>query len=218
MACSGGSLVHIDFADPENPIVEQVKFDMDAYGYNLCITDTKGSHADLTPDYAAIPKEMKQVAECFGKKALREVSKKEIMDNITLIRERAGDCATLRAIHFVCENECVKKEVKALKQDNFPEFLATVEESGNSSFKYLQNVYTCHDVQHQNVSIALALSDIIFEKKGVCRVHGGGFAGTIQALVPSYLVSVYQTQMNQVFGEGACEILKIRKYGGIKVL
>lgn len=165
MACSGGSLVHIDFADPENPIVEQVKFDMDAYGYNLCITDTKGSHADLTPDYAAIPKEMKQVAECFGKKALREVSKKEIMDNITLIRERAGDCATLRAIHFVCENECVKKEVKALKQDNFPEFLATVEESGNSSFKYLQNVYTCHDVQHQNVSIALALSDIIFEKR-----------------------------------------------------
>ena len=218
MACSVGSLVHIDFEDPENPIVEQVKFDLNAYGCSLCITDTKGSHADLTPDYAAIPKEMKLVAECFGKKALREVSKKEIMDNITLIREQAGDRATLRAIHFVCENERVQKEVNALKQDNFPEFLATVKESGNSSFKYLQNVYTCHDVQHQNVSIALALSDVVFGEKGVCRVHGGGFAGTIQAFVPNYLVPNYRKEMDKIFGKGSCEVLKIRKYGGIKVL
>ena len=218
MACSVGSLVHIDFEDPENPIVEQVKFDLNAYGCSLCITDTKGSHADLTPDYAAIPKEMKLVAECFGKKALREVSKREIMDNITLIREQAGDRATLRAIHFVCENERVQKEVNALKQDNFPEFLATVKESGNSSFKYLQNVYTCHDVQHQNVSIALALSDVVFGEKGVCRVHGGGFAGTIQAFVPNYLVPNYRKEMDKIFGKGSCEVLKIRKYGGIKVL
>ena len=105
-----------------------------------------------------------------------------------------------------------------LLKDNFPEFLANVKESGDSSFKYLQNVYTCHDVQHQNVAIALALSDVIFEGKGVCRVHGGGFAGTIQAFVPNYLVSNYQEEMDKIFGKGSCEVLKIRKYGGIKVL
>lgn len=218
MACSVGSLVHIDFTDPENPIVEQLELDMNAYGFSLCITDTKGSHADLTPDYAAIPKEMNQVATCFGKNFLGEVSKKEIMDNIPLIRERAGDRAALRALHFVCENERVEKEVNALRKHNFPEFLKNVKESGDSSFKYLQNVYTCHDVQHQNVSVALALSDVIFGEKGVCRVHGGGFAGTIQAFVPNYLVSDYRKEMDIIFGENSCEVLKIRKYGGIKVL
>ena len=218
MACSVGSLVHIDFADPENPIVEQVDFDMNAYGYSLCITDTKGSHADLTPDYAAIPQEMKQAAKCFGKEFLGEVPKEEILNHITLIRELAGDRAALRALHFVCENERVKKEVDGLRKDNFPKFLANVKESGDSSFKYLQNVYTCHDVQHQNVSIALALSDVIFGEKDVCRVHGGGFAGTIQAFVPNYLVPDYQKEMDTIFGKGSCEVLKIRKYGGIKVL
>lgn len=218
MACSVGSLIHIDFADPENPIVEQLKFDLNTYGYSLCITDTKGTHADLTPDYAAIPQEMKKAAECFGKNFLGEVSKEEIINNITRIRDCAGDRATLRALHFVCENERVKEEVDALKKNNFPQFLTKVKESGDSSFKYLQNVYTCHDVQHQNVSIALALSDVIFGKKGVCRVHGGGFAGTIQAFVPNYLVSNYQKEMDKIFGNGSCEVLKIRKYGGIKVL
>ena len=142
----------------------------------------------------------------------------EILNHITLIRELAGDRAALRALHFVCENERVKKEVDALRKDNFPKFLANVKESGDSSFKYLQNVYTCHDVQHQNVSIALALSDVIFGEKGVCRVHGGGFAGTIQAFVPNYLVPDYQKEMDTIFGKGSCEVLKIRKYGGIKVL
>ncbi len=123
----------------------------------------------------AIPQEMKQAAKCFGKEFLGEVPKEEILNHITLIRELAGDRAALRALHFVCENERVKKEVDALRKDNFPKFLANVKESGDSSFKYLQNVYTCHDVQHQNVSIALALSDVIFGEKGVCRVHEGGF-------------------------------------------
>lgn len=218
MACSVGSLIHIDFADPENPIVEQLKFDLNTYGYSLCITDTKGTHTDLTPDYAAIPQEMKKAAECLGKNFLGEVSKEEIINNITRIRDCAGDRAALRALHFVCENERVKEEVDALKKNNFPQFLTKVKESGDSSFKYLQNVYTCHDVQHQNVSIALALSDVIFGKKGVSRVHGGGFAGTIQAFVPNYLVSNYQKEMDKIFGNGSCEVLKIRKYGGIKVL
>lgn len=151
MACSVGSLIHIDFADPENPIVEQLKFDLNTYGYSLCITDTKGTHTDLTPDYAAIPQEMKKAAECLGKNFLGEVSKEEIINNITRIRDCAGDRAALRALHFVCENERVKEEVDALKKNNFPQFLTKVKESGDSSFKYLQNVYTCHDVQHQNV-------------------------------------------------------------------
>lgn len=218
MACSVGSLVHIDFADPDNPIVEQLDFDMNAYGYSLCITDTKGSHADLTPDYAAIPQEMKKAAKCFGKDFLGEVSKQEIIHNISLIRDQAGDRAALRALHFVCENERVKKEVDALRKNDFPQFLANVKESGNSSFKYLQNVYSCQDVQHQNVSIALALSDVLLGENGVCRVHGGGFAGTIQAFVPNDLVPNYQKAMDQIFGNGSCEVLKIRKYGGIKVL
>ena len=218
MACSVGSLVHINFENSQKPEVERVEFDLDVHGYSLCITDTKGSHADLTPDYAAIPMEMKQAAACFGKEVLGEVSKKEILSNLSKIRAEAGDRAALRALHFICENERVQKEVDALKKDNFLEFLLLVKRSGDSSFKYLQNVFTCHDVSHQNVSVALAVSEILLEDKGVCRVHGGGFAGTIQAFVPNELVEHYKTGMEEVFGSGACDVLKIRKYGGIKVI
>lgn len=218
MACSVGSLVHIDFYNPAAPAVNRIAFDLDAYGYSLCITDTKGSHADLTSDYAAIPKEMKQVAACFNKEVLRQVSKEEVLDNLTDIRERVGDRAVLRALHFVCENERVQKETAALRHNRFDEFLAVVKESGDSSYKYLQNVFVCHDVKHQNVSVALALSDMILGRKGVSRVHGGGFAGTIQAFVPNELVRSYKKEMEKVFGSGACDVLKIRKYGGIQVL
>lgn len=218
MACSVGSLVHINFANPSDPVVERVEFDLDAHGYSLCITDTKGSHADLTPDYAAIPTEMKAVAACFGKEVLGEVSKEEILSNLNVIREKVNDRAALRAIHFVYENERVRKEVAALQEDHFDTFLQTVKESGDSSYKYLQNVYTCHDVEHQNVSVALALSDILLEENGVSRVHGGGFAGTIQAFVKNEAVAEYKKGMETLFGEGACDVLKIRKYGGMKVL
>ena len=218
MACSVGNLVHIDFADPSNPIVERVDFDMDAHGYSLCITDTKGSHADLTADYAAIPAEMKKVAALFGKEVLRDVSKETLFANLSNVRKQAGDRAALRAIHFVEENERVKTEVAALESDDIPTFLETVKASGDSSFKYLQNVYTNHDIEHQNMSIALAVSDSILKENGVSRVHGGGFAGTIQAFVKNAAVSEYKTAMDNVFGEGACSVLKIRKYGGMKVL
>ena len=218
MACSVGSLVHINFANPGDPIVERVEFDLDAHGYSLCITDTKGSHADLTPDYAAIPAEMKAAAACFGKEVLGEVSKEEILSNLNVIREKVNDRAALRAIHFVYENERVQKEVTALQEDHFDTFLQTVKESGDSSYKYLQNVYTCHDIEHQNVSIALALSDILLKENGVSRVHGGGFAGTIQAFVKNDAVAEYKQGMEALFGEGACDVLKIRKYGGMKVL
>lgn len=218
MACSVGSLVHIDFANPADPMVERVEFDLDAHGYSLCITDTKGSHADLTPDYAAIPAEMKAAAACFGKEVLGEVSKEEVLANLNVIREKVNDRAALRAIHFIYENERVHNEVAALQSDQFDTFLQTVKESGDSSYKYLQNVYTCHDVEHQNVSVALALSDILLGKNGVSRVHGGGFAGTIQAFVKNEAVPEYKKGMETLFGEGACDVLKIRKYGGMKVL
>lgn len=218
MACSVGSLVHIDFADPANPIVEKVEFDVDGHGYSLCITDTKGSHADLTADYAAVPAEMKKAAAVFGKEVLHDVTKEELYANLSKVREAAGDRATLRAIHFVEENERVKKEVSALQTDDFAAFLRTVKSSGDSSFKYLQNVYTNHDVEHQNMSIALAVSDSILKENGVSRVHGGGFAGTIQAFVKNSAVPEYKNAMDNVFGKDSCNVLKIRKYGGMKVL
>lgn len=218
MASSVGNLVHIDFADEKKPVIEKVECDFQKYGYSLCITDTKSSHADCTPEYAAVPREMKQVANVFGKEVLREVSKEEILGNISKIRGVAGDRAMLRAIHFVLENERVKQEVNALNTDDFEGFLQGVKASGDSSFKYLQNVYMNHDIKHQNVSVALAASDAILGKNGVSRVHGGGFAGTIQAFVKNEVVTEYQSFMNGIFGAGACNVYMIRKYGGMKVL
>ncbi len=218
MACSVGSLVHIDFLEPDAPIVERVEFDLAAQGYSLCIVDTKGSHADLTADYAAIPYEMKQAAECFGKEYLRQVSREELFAGLNRVREAAGDRAALRAIHFVEENTRVGQEVAALKRGDFSGFLRIVKASGASSFQFLQNVYTNHDVTHQNVSIALAVSSSLLGEQGVSRVHGGGFAGTIQAFVKNEAVADYRTNMDQIFGAGSCNVLKIRKYGGRKVI
>lgn len=219
MACSVGSLVHVNFAKPKEPVVEKVEFDMNKYGYSLCITDTKGSHADLTADYAAVPQEMKEVAAYFGKEVLLEVTIDDVIENIAEIRQKCGDRAVLRAIHFINENKRVQKEADALKAEKIDEFLELVKESGDSSYKYLQNVYTVNDIKHQNVSLALAISDTVLEcGKGVCRVHGGGFAGTIQAFVKNEAVPEYLEKMDKVFGKGACNVLKIRKYGGMKVI
>ena len=218
MASSVGSLVHIDFADPKAPIVEKVEFDFDDKGYSLCITDTKGSHADLTYEYAAVPKEMKAVAALFGKEVLRDVSLQEVLANAGTIRVELGDRAFLRALHFTQENIRVQKQVAALQENDIAEFLKQIKASGDSSYKYLQNVYTNQDVAHQNVSVALAVSEILLGKEGANRVHGGGFAGTIQAFVPNAMVAAYKAGMEQVFGEGSCEVLKVRKYGGMRVL
>ena len=218
MASSVGNLVHIDFADKSNPVIDPVSCDFAKYGYSLCITDTKGSHADLTPDYAAVPVEMKAAAGVFGKEVLHGVTMEELIEKSAEVRNAAGDRAFLRAIHFVNENIRVQQEVAALKAGNFEEFLKVVKASGDSSYKFLQNVYTNHDVQHQNVSIALAVSETVLGNNGVCRVHGGGFAGTIQAFVKNEAVAEYKAVMDQVFGTDACQVLKIRKYGGMKVL
>lgn len=218
MASSVGSMVHIDFKNPKEPIVEKVDCDIEKYGYNLCITDTKGSHADLTHEYAAIPEEMKAVASYFGKEVLQTITVEDILSNIDAIRKKAGDRSVLRALHFINENKRVEREVDALKHDDICEFLKVVKESGDSSYKYLQNVYANSDVEHQNVSLALAISEMFLSENGVCRVHGGGFAGTIQAFVKTEYVCDYKMNMNRIFGENACQDLKIRKYGGIQIV
>lgn len=218
MACATGNLVHIDFHDPGKPEVEKIAFDMEAEGYRLCITDTKGSHADLTDEYAAVPREMKLIAGHFGKEVLREVSAEKVLCEIHKLRDAYGDRSVLRALHFLCENERVQKEVKALKEGNVETFLQNIKASGDSSFKYLQNVYSSQDTKHQNVSVALQVSEMLLGNNGVCRVHGGGFAGTIQAFVKNEAVDEYKKGMDHVFGTGSCKDLRIRKYGGIKVL
>ena len=218
MACSVGNLVYIDFENPRKPVVEKVAFDMEQYGYSLCITDTKGSHADLTEEYAAVPKEMKLIAGYFGQEVLRGISAQDIIENIGTLRSKFGDRSVLRALHFVNENERAGQEAEALKNGDFERFLQYVKESGDSSYKYLQNVYTNSDVTNQNMSVALAASDVTLKNNGVSRVHGGGFAGTIQAFVRNSHVEEYKNTMDRIFGEHSCSDLRIRKYGGILVV
>ena len=218
MATSVGGLIYIDFYNKDKPNYDQIDFDINKKGYSICITDTKGSHANLTADYAAIPAEMKSVAAYFGKEFLVEVPEDQVIDNISQLRQKLGDRPVLRALHFYEENKRVAKEIFALKDGNFNAFLQNVKASGDSSFKFLQNVYTNNDIQHQNVSLALCISEIVLgEDGGVARVHGGGFAGTIQAFVKNEKVDEYKAALNKVFGEGSCEVLKIRKRGGMQV-
>lgn len=218
IACSVGGLVHVDFANPQKPNIEQIDFEMSKCGYSLCITDTKGSHSDLTADYAAIPVEMKMVANFFGREIMLGVTAEDIISEIDSLRRLAGDRAVLRAVHFIAENQRVREEVKALEEGNLEQFFRIVKESGNSSYKYLQNVYSANDITHQNLSLALAVSDMFLGAHGVSRVHGGGFAGTIQAFIRNIDVEAYQKCMDTVFGAGSCVELKIRKHGGMKVV
>lgn len=218
MASSIGGLINIDFEDPQSPKIKKVEVDFEEYGHSLCIVDTKGSHADLTDEYAAIPEEMKRVAAYFGKEILKQVDKNEFYTNIPEIRKVAGDRAVLRAMHWFEETDRVIDQVNALEEENFEEFKKLIKSSGDSSFKYLQNVYSVKNLSRQEMAVGLALSDVILKGKGVSRVHGGGFAGTIQAFVPNDIVDIYKKNMEDIFGEDACHVLKIRKYGGMKVL
>lgn len=214
MACSVGNLVTIDFADPDAPAVRPVDADFGAFGHSLCIVDTKGSHADLTPDYAAVPEEMKRIAQHFGADVLREVPETEVLSRLPELRELYGDRPVLRAIHFYEENKRVDAQVAALESGDFDAFLDAVRASGDSSYKYLQNVYSPRHADQQAIPVALAVSDFILKERGASRVHGGGFAGTIQAFVPNDLVEDYRKAMNSVFGDGACHILYVRPVGG----
>lgn len=217
-ACSVGGLVTIDFADPAAPIVKKVDFDFTKTGYSLVITDTGGNHADLTNDYASVPADMKGVASKLGKSVLRELIMEQVVEAIPALREQGiSDRAILRAIHFEKDNARVAEQVADLERGDFRAFLAKVCESGRSSFMYNQNVYTTANVAEQGVSLALALSDIVLGGEGAWRVHGGGFAGTVQAFVPNTLVDKYVQTLEHTFGEGKCHKLFIRPQGAIKV-
>ena len=219
-ACAVGGFITIDFKDPTNPVIEKLDFDLTGAGFALCIVNTGGNHADLNEDYASVPAEMKKVAAKLGVSVLRETSREALGKLVCEkgVREELGDRAILRAYHFFAENERVDKQVKALKGGDLDGFMQGVKESGLSSFRFLQNVYTTKNVQEQGLSLALCLTEEFLRgKKGVCRVHGGGFAGTIQAFVALEDVAEYAAKMNAVFGDGACHILSVRKAGACKV-
>lgn len=218
MACSVGGFVQIDFKDPENPVINKVDFDFSKFGHSLVIVDTKGSHSDLTDEYAAIRYEMEQAASVFGKSTLRDVDRDEFMKNISLVREKVSDRAVLRAIHFFNDSDRVQKEIDALKNNDLEEFKRLVIESGNSSYKYNQNVYSSKMPTSQPVSLALLLSEEVLKGKGAWRVHGGGFAGTIQAFVPDESLGCYIDTMKRVFGDDCCHVLSIRPVGGAQII
>ena len=219
MARAVGGFVYIDFEDTKNPVIEKIPFDLSGEGYALCIVNTGGNHADLNDDYASVPKEMKSVAAYFGKEYLRQITKEDVLNNISSLRNTVGDRAILRSIHFFNENERVAIQANALKNEDTEQFFQFVKKSGRSSFMYLQNVFTTKNVQEQGLSLALAITDTVLgESNGAFRVHGGGFAGTIQAFVPFNLVDMYRSAIDSAFGKGACHVLRIRPYGAIKVL
>ncbi len=216
-ACAVGGFVAIDFEDPEKAKIEPLAFDLTSAGYSLCITNTGGNHADLNDDYASVPAEMKKIAAYFGRDVLRGVSREEIIENIPVLRVAAGDRAVMRALHYKAENERVAMQTEALRTGDLNVFFDGVRRSGDSSFKYLQNVYTVKNVEEQGLSLALCLTELFLGDRGAFRVHGGGFAGTIQAFVPLDMTESYKAAMDAAFGEGACSTLKIRPQGAIKV-
>ena len=212
-ACAMGGLITIDFEDPSKPIVKKVNFDFVATGFSMVITDTGGNHADLNDEYASLPTDMKAVARELGAKVLRQVTLDQIIDAAPKMRSRVGDRAILRAIHFQGDNQRVVDQVEALEKNDFKSFLGMVTESGYSSFMYNQNVYPVNNVSEQGVSLALALSHLVLKGEGAWRVHGGGFAGTIQAFVPRKLVDKYVTTLEHIYGKGSCHALFIRHQG-----
>ncbi len=216
MACSVGGFVEIDFKDPSVPVINKIDFDFSSCGHSLVIVDSKGDHSELTDEYAAVRSEMESAAAVFGKSVLRDVDKEEFMNNIALVREKTSDRAVLRALHFFADSDRVEEEVNALKDNNFELFKSLVIDSGDSSYKYNQNVYA-PKLGVQPVSLALCLSEQLLKGRGAWRVHGGGFAGTIQAFVPDELVDDYTKAMKRVFGDDACYILSIRPVGGIRL-
>ncbi len=218
MACSVGGMIFIDFKEKEHPEVRQVHTDFEKAGLSLCIVDTKGSHADLTPDYAAVPAEMNQVAQALGREHLREVPRETFFKEIPKLWKETSGRAVLRAIHFYEEEERVLRGVRSLEESDYSGFLSVIRASGDSSAKYLQNIYSPKDVESQNVTVALAVSESILGENGVCRVHGGGFAGTIQAFVKNEAVAAYKEQIEAIYGDDSCHVLKVRLQGGIRVL
>lgn len=218
MVCSVGGFVFLDFNNIEEPQIEKYDFDFEKAGYALCITDTKGSHADLTGDYAAIPEEMKSVAAQFGKSVLREVDEEAFYDALPRLREACSDRALLRAMHFFGENSRAIEEAKALKNGDMDAFFDLYRKSGDSSSQLLQNLYSVSAPLNQQIPLGIAYSRKLLGDDGEVRVHGGGFAGTIQAFVPLYKLHSYIEKMNDLFGFGSCRRLRIRPKGGLRIV
>ena len=216
-ACAVGSAITIDFKEPASPVVDKIPFDIAKHGFCLCITDTKGSHADLTDDYAAIRREMGSVAEFLGKKVLRDVDEEVFFSKIAEIREKLGDRAVLRAIHFFADCKRAKELYEAVADDRFDDFLHLIVDGGHSSFEYNQNAYSIKKPEEQGVALGVALSQRVLAGRGAWRLQGGGFAGTIQAFVPKDLLEQYRATLEGVFGKGSCYVLNVRNYGAIQV-
>lgn len=217
-ASSVGGFVTIDFNDPAKPIIEKIDFDFSSCGHALCIVDTGGSHSDLTEEYAAVRKEMEAVAAQFGQKTLRDVAPALLNERLPAVRQVVGDRALLRAKHFYADNERVLKQARALNSGDFEQFKKLIIESGRSSYMFNQNVYTSKNPREQQVALALCLSEEILTGRGAWRVHGGGFAGTIQAFVPLDMLEDYKASMESVFRVNACYVLSVRPVGGVKIL
>ena len=217
MASSVGNLITIDFFDKENPVIESVNFDFSSCGHALCIIDSGADHADLTDEYAAVPGEIKAIAACFGKEVLTQIDEKDFYARIPELRKACGDRAVMRAIHFYQENARVPQQVAALNNGDFDTFLGLIKQSGYSSYMYLQNVIPAGYKQHQDVAVSLALCEHYLAGKGAYRVHGGGFAGTVQAFVPFEILDSFQAGIDAALGEGACHILSIRPQGGVEM-
>ena len=215
-ASAVGGMVTIDFADKENPVIQPVSFDFASCGHALCIIDSRASHADLTDEYAAITIELKNICAHFGKEVLRQIDKADFYAAIPELRKTCGDRAVMRAIHFYNENARVPEQVAALQAGDFDTFLQMEKESGFSSWMYLQNVIPAGYKEHQDMAIALALCEQYLQGKGAYRVHGGGFAGTVQAFVPFELLESFRSGIDAVLGEGACHVLSIRPQGGVE--
>ena len=215
MASAAGGLVTIDFRDPAKPVVEALSYDFAQKGYSLVVVATGGSHADLTDCYAAIPKEMKAVAECFGQKVLRGLTAEQLADRIDELRNSVSDRAILRAFHFIREDARVPEQVSALREDRIDDFLRLIRESGKSSYMYLQNIYADH--RDESLGLALCLAGGMLFDKGAWRIHGGGFAGTTLNFVPQEKVEAFVALMEKAFGKGACKVLNIRPAGAARM-
>ncbi len=219
MACAVGGLITIDFVEPSAPAVEKIDFDFGSQNHSLIIVQTGKGHADLSADYSSVPNEMKKVAQFFGKEVLSQVTEEEVISNLAEVRQFAGDRSVLRALHFFEENKRVEAEVAALKENRFEDFLANITASGNSSWKWLQNCFTNSNYQEQGITVTLALTELFIagKQKGACRVHGGGFAGVIMAMLPNELVDEYITYIENCTGKGSAFRMSIRPYGAICV-
>lgn len=218
MASSVGTFVTIDFESTSNPVIKKVAFDFSKSGHSLCIVDTGGNHSDLTDDYAAVRSEMESVAKAMGKSVLRETTYEEFMASLSQISARVNDRAMLRAIHFYDENERVDKAVAALENNDFDTFKDVIIESGYSSYMLNQNVFSPKNPTEQKLSLALAITKKLLQGKGAWRVHGGGFAGTIQAFVPNDMLDEYKSTIESIFGKDSCHVLIIRPVGGTQVI